>query len=240
MPYLTEKLIWFRYFSHTNEHRILKKNATWRWQWAHSVTAFVLCLFIYNCVLVKYLLPAHTSFLVNSIRELENLFLECSQYFSRLYLAVFYDRVKFQSPNCNTSWDANYYPGWFLVKSICQLENLFLECSQYFSEMHLAVFYNVVMFQSPNCNTFWYMIFGQVFLVKYFRSSPYRRTDRKRCIWAHRAKCTGGLKNVLIDVTGSHSGIVISYLEKEKRITYLRFISGWKDTIRSTNYYVRK
>ncbi len=32
-------------------------------------------------------------------------------------------------------------------------------------------------------------LFGQV------QTTDYRQTDRKLCIWAHRASCTGGLKN---------------------------------------------
>ena len=81
-------------------------------------------------------------FLVKSSRQWGKFFLGCSQYFSRTCLTVFYNVVKFQRHNCNTSWDMNYYPVWFLVKSIRQLENFFLECSQ--SRMHLTVFYNVV------------------------------------------------------------------------------------------------
>ncbi len=117
-------------------------------------------------------------FLVKSNRQLEKLFLECSQYFSRMHLVVFYNMVKFQRPNCNTFWYMNYYPVWILVKSNRQLEKLFLECSQYFSRMRLVVFYNVVEFQRPNCNTFWDMNYYPVWiLVKSGQTDG--RTDRR-------------------------------------------------------------
>ncbi len=136
--------------------------------------------------------------LVKSKRQLEKFVLECSQYFSRMHLVVFYNVVKFHGPNCNIFRDMNYCPVWFLVKSNHQLEKLFLECSQYFSRMHLhvVVFYNVVKFQRPNCNTFWDMNYYPVWiLVKSGQTDG--QTDRKWCIWAHRAKCTGVLKKVI-------------------------------------------
>ncbi len=45
------------------------------------------------------------------------MFLECSQYFSRMHLKVFYNVVKFQIPSYNTFRVMNYFPVWFLVKS---------------------------------------------------------------------------------------------------------------------------
>ena len=56
-------------------------------------------------------------FLVKYISQLGNLFLECSQYFSKMQLIVFYDVVKFQRSTCNTFKYMNYCLVWFLVKS---------------------------------------------------------------------------------------------------------------------------
>ena len=60
--------------------------------------------------------------------------------------------------------------------------------------MHLSLLYNVGKFQSPSSNTFQDRNY---FLVNYFLViyGPVQTTDRKRRIWAQRAKCTGGLKN---------------------------------------------
>ncbi len=93
-------------------------------------------------------------FLVRSTCQLENLFLECSQYFSIVHLTLYYNVVKFQSSNCKTFREMNYCPVWSLVKSTCQLGKFFLECNQYFCRMRLTVFHNVVKLQTPNCKTF--------------------------------------------------------------------------------------
>ncbi len=45
-------------------------------------------------------------------------------------------------------------------------------------------------FHDPRCNTFRDMNYYQVWILV-----KWRQTDRKRCTWAHRAVCTGGLKN---------------------------------------------
>ncbi len=58
--------------------------------------------------------------------------------------------------------------------------------------------HTVVKFQVPIPNTSWDMNYFPLLFSPEFRSSPDyrqtdRQTDRKRCIWAHRATCTGGL-----------------------------------------------
>ncbi len=115
-------------------------DATWHGQWARSVTTFVLCLFIYSYVLVKYLLPTHTSFLFNSIHELDNLFLECSQYFSRWHLAVFYT-----PPFPLSAWQMLCAAGQILdsclstiPSSICQVaQSICQACTKHLSSKHL-------------------------------------------------------------------------------------------------------
>ncbi len=118
------------------------------------------------------------------------IFLECSLYFSTMYLIVPYIVVKFQPPNGNTFRDKQKIPCW-LVK-------IFLECSSYFSMMYLIVLYIVVKFQFPNYNTFRDMnYFLQLFSMTFgpVRTTD-RQTDRKRRIWAHRANSTGGLNKI--------------------------------------------
>ncbi len=55
----------------------------------------------------------------------------------------------------------------------------------------------MVKFQIPNFNTFWDMNYFLLLLVKSRQQMTDRQTDRKLCIWAHRAICTGGLKNAI-------------------------------------------
>ncbi len=57
--------------------------------------------------------------------------------------------------------------------------------------MHLKMLHIVVKFQTASYNTFWDMNYCSVWILV-----KSRRTDRKRCIRAHHAICTGGLKNV--------------------------------------------
>ena len=104
---------------------------------------------------------------IKSTSRIEKFFVECSQYFSRMRLTVFYNVIKFQSPNCNTFWDMNYCPVWVLVKSTCQLEKFFKECtySQYFSRIRLVLHCNVVKFRGPNCNTFWDMNYCPIWIL---------------------------------------------------------------------------
>ena len=110
------------------------------------------------------------------------IFLECSSYFLLMHQTVLYNVGKFHSPSPKTFWDMNYYPVWFFNKSIRQLEKFFSECSEYFSRMHLIVFYNVVKFQHPNCNTFRDMNYCPVWIIvqSEFWSSPDRQTDRQK------------------------------------------------------------
>ncbi len=62
--------------------------------------------------------------------------------------------VQFQMPSYNTFWDTNYFLVWFKQKIPCWLEEIFLECSSYFSRMHPNILYIVVQFQIPTYNTF--------------------------------------------------------------------------------------
>ncbi len=107
------------------------------------------------------------------------MFLECSSYFSLMHLIVLYNVGKFHSPSSNTFWDMNYYPVWFLVKSTRWLEKIFLECSHYFSRVHLTALYNVVKFQSPNYNTFWDMNYYPVWFLVKSRQTTGRQTDKQ-------------------------------------------------------------
>ncbi len=82
----------------------------------------------------------------------------------------------------------------YLITRDRQLKIYFRECNTYFSYMHLRGLYTVAKFQIHRYNTF-----------REMNNYPVtdRRTDGqtdgqkaiKRCIWAHRAICTGGLKN---------------------------------------------
>ena len=60
---------------------------------------------------------------------------------------------------------------------------------QYFSWMHLYVFYIIAEFQIDSTNTCWNMNYYLVKLVKSRRTDG--QTDAKWRIRAHRAKCTG-------------------------------------------------
>ena len=53
----------------------------------------------------------------------------------------------------------------------------------------------MIKFQVPTSNTFWDMNYYLRLLVQSGRQTDRQQTDRKQCIWAHRANCTGGLKN---------------------------------------------
>ncbi len=83
----------------------------------------------------------------------------------------------------------------FNIKWHVELAKNLLECSSYFLHIGLQKKFIVVKFQVPNSIIFWDMNYYLRLLVQSGRQTDNRQTtDRKRCIWAHRANCTGGLK----------------------------------------------
>ena len=131
------------------------KNAIWRWQWAHSVTAIVLCLLIsifVTCFVTSALWFAPIYFPVNYFGEItswvEILFLECNQYFSRVHLLAFYMVVTYHTCTYDTFRDIIYFPLYYFGEITCWVEILFLECIQYFSSVRLPGLYIVVKFHA--------------------------------------------------------------------------------------------
>ncbi len=74
----------------------------------------------------------------------------------------------------------------------CLEHRLFSTLSHYYSTWILNA---LLKFQAPSYNGFWDMNFYPVESWQTDRRTD-RQTDRKRCIRAHRAICTGGLKKV--------------------------------------------
>ncbi len=93
---------------------MIKKNATWRWQWALPVTAIVYCLNEkqswrgkkYCCKLESFYSSISQILLGgiknNSPRWLEEIFSECSLQFLRIHPNTLYMVVQFQIPSYNT------------------------------------------------------------------------------------------------------------------------------------------
>ncbi len=67
---------------------------------------------------------------------LNKILIECNLYFSRMHLKIFYVVVKFQTLNCGSIWDMNYYLPivfqwffWYSRQMECWLEFYLWECS---------------------------------------------------------------------------------------------------------------
>ena len=140
--------------------------------------------------------------------------LECSPYFFYNAPKMFYNVVQFQILSYNTSWVMNFFPVRFLDQFTCWLEKMFLECNQYFSRMHLKVFYNVVQFQIPSYNTFRVMNFFPVrFLYGQTQSDAYEPTVQSAQVGSKR----------VIDRKAQHVETTTDYRHRQRLWTGYHF-----------------
>ncbi len=80
--------------------------------------------------------------------------------------------------------------------------------------------------QGPSCGTFrdinyflvWFLVQSRV----QTDMQTDRQIDRKRCIWAHRANCTGGLKN------NNTNSVLLLYWYCPNKVDITVSIMGWK------------
>ncbi len=97
--------------------------------------------------------------------------------------------------NCNKPCGWFKFHGSIISHGLLEMVRFHI---QWIHDLHVLGFYNVAMFHSPSSKTFQDMNYYPVwYLFQSIRTGGQtdRQTDRKWRIWAHRAKCTGWLKN---------------------------------------------